>query len=628
MPEQPPQQIFDGSFFEAILSTPELKVLPPQVEIETADETRNSDDLEALREIETFDWESYNRAFFERIPESAKRTDEGRRMAEIAGTQIWMSRRLPPEVLSYLLRVTPTKLLWSYLNGDDRKELLKTVTRGFQRTPQIVRQPVVRNRWLGWLGQNPAEIYVLLVMWSFTEPQPPVIAFAQDESDDEALKRKLPAMFRKFGIEATLSGLSMAARPRVFRAVAELLDDKDELARLMQDDNDESDETNREAAQAANAAQVQEESLYPPDSDSALYWRNKFEEVNATRARLAESLEQVLDKSERLDRAIARQKNEMELLHKREQVATAQWEKKLEGVQKRLHAEADELRKNFERQGRKMRALERDKAELDTENRRFKKQLRHTGLLLEEERRKVANLEAQARQGKADAPVEAILTPSASQGAPNKTVVVQSPTPLDEIFEWRADGRPVKITPRALRRLIDSNDEDAVFTIMQALESLRHSDKSTYGKFLKRLGEAGAYYSRVLTERTTRVLVDASNVARHMPNRYGKGQLRHLLEMREELRRLNCFPIVFYADASLRYFIDDANQFRDMVQRGEILVVDKGTEADEILAREARRSGAYVVTNDAKFFHKVSPDFEPPRVSFRIYDGTVIVDDF
>jgi hypothetical protein len=125
-----------------------------------------------------------------------------------------------------------------------------------------------------------------------------------------------------------------------------------------------------------------------------------------------------------------------------------------------------------------------------------------------------------------------------------------------------------------------------------------------------------------------RVLVDASNVARYAPNKYGKGQMRHLTGMREELRRLNCFPITFIADASLRYFIDDTARFRDMVAHGEIEVVDKGVEADEILAREARRTGAYVVTNDAKFFHKVSPDFEPPRVTFRIYDGTVIVDEF
>ncbi|RYG62937.1 hypothetical protein EON80_22180, partial [bacterium] len=244
MPEQPPHQLFDGSLFAVILSTPQAGTAPPEIELEP---TEPIQDEEALGEIETFDWESYNHAFFDRIPDSAKRTEEGRRMAEIAGTQIWMAQRLPPEVVNYLLRVAPVRLLWTYLNGEDRKDLLKTATRGFQRTPQIVRQPVVRSRWLQWLQENPSEIYVVLVMWSFGEPQPPIIAFVQAEPDDGKLKARLPVMFRKFGIEATLCGLSMAGRPRVFRAVAALFADKDELDRLMQNEADEDEELARDS---------------------------------------------------------------------------------------------------------------------------------------------------------------------------------------------------------------------------------------------------------------------------------------------------------------------------------------------------------------------------------------------
>jgi hypothetical protein len=591
MPEQSPQQPFDSSFFAALLATPQPDLIPPDVSIEHLSE-------EALQEIETFDWESYNTAFFDRIPESAKGTQESRPTAAIAGTQIWMARHLPPSVVSHLLQVIPAKLLWNYLNGDDRKELLQIVTRGFQRTPQIVRQPVVRNRWLHWLETNQNEIYVLLVMWSLREPQSPSIAFTQNEPDDAKLARKLPSMFRNFGIEDSLCGLSIATRPRVFRAVAELLADKEELERLMQKEADD-----EELAEGAGEETAAIDDAPAPEADSSL-------------TLLKESLEQAVAKGERLNRSLTRQKEEIESLHKREHVIIEQWTRKLEGAQKKSQAEAEELRKNAERLSRKLRTLEREKEELETENRRLKKQLRHSALLLEEERRKGSQSEIQAPKP--------VVAP-----APKKEVA-QPPavlTPLDEVFEWRADGRPVKVTPRAVRLLIDRNDEDAVFAVMQALESLKLSDKATYSKFLKRLGEAGSFYPRVFTERTTRVLVDASNVARHVPTRRGKGRLSFLLQMREELRRLNCFPILFYADASLRHFIDEPQKYGEMVARGEIVTVDKGVEADEILAREARRTGAYVLTNDARFFHKVSPDFEPPRVSFRIYDGTVIVDD-
>jgi hypothetical protein len=46
------------------------------------------------------------------------------------------------------------------------------------------------------------------------------------------------------------------------------------------------------------------------------------------------------------------------------------------------------------------------------------------------------------------------------------------------------------------------------------------------------------------------------------------------------------------------------------------------------LAREARKTGAYVVTNDTKFHLKVSPDFEPPRIGFRAQSDVVFVDEF
>ena len=624
MSQPTPQHPLDGTVFEAILKTEPPENQPPPLPNETSENEISA----GLQTWLDFDFEAYNLAFWEKISSSAARDDE-RYHAQIAGTQIYLSMGLSPKIIDYLLQSISAKRLWKFLGAKNRAELLQKATKGFQRTPQIVRQPVVRARLTQHFEKNPRENYLLLSMWGEDEAHAPLLNRVKCEADEGELAEKLPLLIRKHGVGATFCAICHAARPPAFRAMTRLLLDPQELARLVEEADETLAAPENEAPNGESpATESSDESLPAPDSDAAQFWKTRCEEAQARDARRSDMLEKMLDSNERFIEIIKSQKTALESGEKREKSAASSAQKKLDAAQKRLGDELEELRKNFERTSRKLRALEREKVDLDLENRRFKKQLRHAAQLLEEERKNVAVLESKIPENETPAPVESILTPAASQSAPNRPVVVQPPTPLDEIFEWRADGRQVKITPRAIRRQIDQNDEDAVWTLVQAIESLKHLNRSLYGKFLKRVGEMGAYYPRVLTESMTRVLVDASNVARYTPNRYGKGQMRHLLEMREELRRLDCFPIIFYADASLRYFIDEAPRLREMVAAGEIFMVDKGVEADEILAREARKSGAYVVTNDAKFFHKVSPDFEPPRISFRIYSGTVIVDDF
>ncbi|PQV63921.1 hypothetical protein B1R32_108132 [Abditibacterium utsteinense] len=615
--------LLDDSFFESILVPRELEGAPPDLESDIAP-------------LENFDWENYNRAFFESLPESAKSAPQTREIAEIAGGGLWMARQFSPEVVAFLLHETAPLRLWNYLSGKSRKELLSSATHGFQRKPQIVKQPMVRSRIAQWLHKNPAHNFVLLMLWSLETP--PVIARAASLSDDSDWQIQLPILVKEFGAEAILCALASAAKPRAFLALREMLKDAENFARLIEQASVEitsetEDSTKNEAefdlSDATTGNSTKNEANFSEDetgSESARVWKEKWQRSETSRTEVCEMLEQVLDAQEKSLAQLSAQSAKLGEFEKREKTSAALLEKRFGAIQKRLQLELDELKKTYERQNRKFRALERDKAELDIENRRFKKQLRHAGILLEEERKKVAALDGKTQT--AGATVEALSTPNSRQSAPDKPVVVQAPTLLDEIFEWRADKRLVRITPRAVRRLIDGNNEEGVFAVVQALESLEFSDRSLHGKFFKRIGEGGGYYVRVLKENMARVLVDASNVARHTPNKYGKGQLRFLLGMREELRRLGCFPIVFIADASLRHVIDESRKFHEMVANGEIEVVDKGVEADEILAREARRTGAYVVTNDAKFFHKVSPDFEPPRVTFRIFDGTVIVDDF
>ena len=74
--------------------------------------------------------------------------------------------------------------------------------------------------------------------------------------------------------------------------------------------------------------------------------------------------------------------------------------------------------------------------------------------------------------------------------------------------------------------------------------------------------------------------------------------------------------------------MEEPSGLRERGRRGELHITDSGQEAEELRAREARRTGAYVVNNDRGFHHKIAPDFEPPRIDFRIQDGVLMLDDF
>lgn len=542
------------------------------------------------------DWPEYNRLFHSHLPETFQH------LAHPAGAQFWLARQLPSPVVAFLIRSIAVKYLWPFVHAEPNAEFRLTVTRGFQQTPSTVRQPAVRARMLHWLETHPDEIYLFLLLWSLQTPQPEIIASVADWPDSADLPESLPASLRKHGAEAVIAALALAAKPVLLREMVELTQDQERLTEVW----------NRPEPELANPEPHPE-----ADSSGAEWWRDRAQALEQELAGLRAAQHHTLNRAEKLQSENKRQKEELSRHILAEKDLKAQWEKKLSNTEEHLQAELEKLTQEFDRASRKLRATERERAEFEVENKRLKKQLRHTQQLLEEERRKHSAPEKSAS-------VEAVSPPAPTK----KPAVSAQPTPLDEIFEWRADGRPVRLTARAVRRLIDQNDEEAVFTVLQALDALKDADATLYRKFMTRLAEAGEYYKRVLTTATTRVLVDASNVARSDLNRQGKGKIKLLWEVREELRRRDCFPLVFIADASLPYNIDDQSRFREMMRCGEVLMADKGVEADELLARESRRTGAYVLTNDAKFFHKVSPDFEPPRIGFRVYDGTVIVDDF
>ena len=625
-----PAQLFDNSQHELLSQTPALKTSvatnaeppenPPQSE--TPDFDPNDE------EWRNFDWENYHKRAAKRFSSWDEIETLYPNLFDNMAPQLWSSRQLPLPIVRWILADLPTKLLWEHLGADAMKLVKHEALRGFLQAPGSLRREPVQKRLAAWLLKNPDEIHLLVLRWALRQPQPSVLGAVESQTDEIALKGRLPSLIRTFGIEAVSAAVAFAGQTFLLAQLLRLSGDEAKLKQMT------------ETAPLYTLGEAQLEVAAPDAATSPL-----------SDAQTAQFLQQHADSLRRqLDTAqialaaqtgatakIKRLEAEIENAKVRETKKAAAFAKKLEQVEAKWAAKYGELGKIEAREERRVRALQTQIETLEVDNKRAKRQVRQGAQLREDERRKVLALEAQLAELRAEflekpaapkKPMDAVSSPPTTQDAPNRPVKVSKPSPLDEIFEWNAHGRRVRLTAREVRRLIDKNDEARVGTVMLELDALQESNPELRRRFLERLGQAGTHYPRVLTHGTARVLVDASNVARFRSNKYGKGRLADLQLMRQELQRLDCWPIIFIADASLPYNIDQPNELREMARNGEIIITDKGIEADEILAREARATGAYVVTNDAKFFYKVSPDYEPPRITFRVLDGLVVVDEF
>ncbi len=528
----------------------------------------------------------------------------------------------PQEWLQLLLRDTPVKTLWGFLNDTSktspdplRLEVRQFALRGFQPVPAIVRQKTVQSRLLSWFDRRRDVAHLLLLLWAqksgeFGAPDP--------NADDEALVAQL----KTHGAPALWLGAAARGETALFARIETLLSRPDVLTRMPAHEE--------VPAPVEPATEVAE-------ADSPQFWQERAQaletELERARRELKTAREENLELETLRERLRASAK-EIERHAKEERQKTGALSKKLELVQGAAQAEITELKKRDERETRRLHATQRERDELDSTVKVLRKQVRHLNQLLDGEQKKVASLEARLAEREkpkdvADPKsVDAVSTPQTSQKAAGAPVKVARPTPLEELFRWMADGHEFRATPRETMRCIDQGDAEFAFRAQLALEGIAPADAPKKTAFLARLREQDSYYVKVLTEPTQRALVDASNVVRSTKNKRGKGELRNLLGMKNELRRLGFFPIEFIADASLRYNVDEINAYNEMINRGEVEVVTPGTEADEILVRKARNGGGYVVTNDAKFHFKVSPDLAPPSIPFRVFDGTVIIDEF
>ena len=196
------------------------------------------------------------------------------------------------------------------------------------------------------------------------------------------------------------------------------------------------------------------------------------------------------------------------------------------------------------------------------------------------------------------------------------------PLPL-KLSKGHPQGQP--LTARLLTDAVDKGMTALVEATRTALTNLETADPKTYTRFWAALEQAaGSDSTRLLPlKRKPRgpIVVDGSNVAWFDQESltHGKPRLRNLHEIRRLLRSRGFFPVVLYADANLPYFIDEADTLRQMIGRHELLLVDGGTDADEVLLRVAKQLTAPVLTNDK--MEDWDPEGEVPKVRYSISSG-------
>ncbi len=525
----------------------------------------------------------------------------------------------------FMVRTAPTREVWALLGKPEHAPVKMRITKGFQRTANSLRLPVVRHRLQDELALNAELTAKILLIWATTTPKPTSLTAVEDFEADDNLFDQIPDLCHRFGHEATMLSLLALRRYQVITLWSEKV---------------ASSEWSLETP-ATEDAVGEEAPNEQPNNEKQLAAAN--EEIRKLQQNLEKSEQKLRQAQASLISAkdnFARETHELQARLKQEENRFVREHEKLEDDERLL-----------DRTTRKLKSAEKQVEELEAENKRQKKQVRQQQEVNEELQKEIAALKTQIEEledelenglpePEAEEPqpaVEARATALASYlrapAGPLPAVMVPasrtiSSSPLDQVFQWNADGRAIRVTTREIKRGIDANNEGWVFALIQALDALRHASPEGYRLLLERVKELDSYYFRVLTLRTTRVLVDASNVARYERNRMGKGQVRFLMVMRDELRRRNCFPIRFIADASLPYNVDVPDDLTAMVRRGELEMTAAGQEADEVLAREARRTGAFVVTNDRSFHTKTSPHFEPPRLAFHFYEQHLVMDDF
>lgn len=556
------------------------------------------------------------------------------------------------ETLRFLVGALNAGELWRWLGDRERAALRSEVTKGFKSAPGALRHGLAQARLARHLQRHLDDLGELLKLWAASQTElfdelrvlaPPATAENETQTDGEKggahsfdfdiQSEALSPLRARFG-EAALQLAQLylgdaphlgdappedAPREDIAPAAPESLQSEAASTRDAQDDAARQ-LLQRQLQETKAARDLQRKRANELAAEIAALKAHHQRELHEMRAQLVKSQKEAATQSEN---ALAAQKN-----LGRETRRAKQESARLE--------EAEAATKSLKRQ---IRQLQQSAEDARKNAATATAQLQQAQETIEVLRAEIAQAAQLATQNTA-LPASTRKAPRAAKTPPPraarvpiepKKVVALPPRildPLDETFRWNADARDFAVTLRETREMITRNEEERVFALSRALESLRESDEKTYLNFLARAREFGPYFRRVLTVSTTRVLVDASNVARIETDRRGRGKLDFLLQAREELRRRDAFPLLLIADASLQHFIDEPDEVAKMAKNGELVLLPAGNIADDFIAREARRTGAFVLTNDKSFHKQVAPDYEPSRIAFKLHHHFIEIDDF
>jgi outer membrane murein-binding lipoprotein Lpp len=183
------------------------------------------------------------------------------------------------------------------------------------------------------------------------------------------------------------------------------------------------------------------------------------------------------------------------------------------------------------------------------------------------------------------------------------------------------------VTARQIAKAVDAGDAGFIAQVRRGLNALRQRGD---GVLADALLEAitlidPVTVSPLLQSTSNPIIVDASNVARHNPDPLSiepTSRVLHLILMRNFLLRQGFFPILMFADANLRFHVDDRSTYETYLERQIVRETSPGTSADEVLLKEALARRAPLVSND-RFSDWGEIVEEIDRHSFFITNGRV-----
>lgn len=203
---------------------------------------------------------------------------------------------------------------------------------------------------------------------------------------------------------------------------------------------------------------------------------------------------------------------------------------------------------------------------------------------------------------------EAILLAKAvSPALAARLETIQSAPHIDRIFTLQFHENVKNLSPRHIIHAINRNDVKTVEFVREALKTLRQSKPDDYQAVYDAIQQEDASCCVTLGVDTEPVIVDASNVAYHLPTPEGKPRLRNITVLRRALRQNSYFPVHIFADAALPHQVDRPSDLLQMVELGELDLVDPHTDADETIINHAKRLSCPIVSRDQM------ADWDPER---------------